>query len=241
MKNLVFVGSVVAALAGAALAGQVDVAFAPFQTGSGGEFQVIKVVGGGYPGKTGLFADVASNSFQSFCIEYTEHINVGRYSFTIDAGAINGGAGGGNPDPVSPATAWLYSNFRNGTLPTIAYNFGGPQSFTYVYGAGRQASASIVQSALWMMEDEPDANGQTGQNAAARDAIIAYAQAATANTTSTFGVRALNLFTDNNNNGVYDNGDTPNQSFLTIIPLPTGSGLALAGLGGLAIRRRRTA
>lgn len=239
MKNMIRVSGAIVACAGSALAGQADVSFTPFQTGSGGEFQVIRV--SGYPGETGLFSDVASNSFQSFCIEVGETIGQGRYSFSIGTSAVNGGSGGGNPDPVGAATGWLYSNFRRGTLPAIPYTFAGSQSFAYDYGAGRLASASILQSALWLLEDEPDANGLTGQNAAARDAIVAYAQGVVGAGTYTYGVRAINFFTDNNNNGVFDSGDGLHQSFLTLIPLPTGSGLALAGLAGLAVRRRRTA
>lgn len=99
----------------------------------GGEF-LVTPVGGGDP-------------WESFCMEIGEGLPGGVYNATYGDRAYYGGpppAGGPSGDPLSVGVAWLYSKFRNGSLPGYDYNF----------GAGRKASAWALQNAIWMLEDE---------------------------------------------------------------------------------------
>ncbi len=217
-----------AGTAAVSAAATVSIAFAPNQTGAGGEFRATPSVG--FAGRTGMFSDVLG-SFQTFCIERSETVGQGNYSFTIDAGADLGGQSGGNPDPIDLKTAYLYTQFRTGGAIT---------GFTYDYvdGSGaRLNAAAILQHAIWAIEGElVDNSNPNGLNAA--DLATATALAGIA-VPSGFvsSVMAVNLFTDSNNNGRADDGER-NQSLLTIIPLPTGAAMGMASLGLLAIRRR---
>jgi hypothetical protein len=101
------------------------------------------------PGFLGLLG------FQTFCIEYNEHISLdGIYEAAISDGSINGGAGGGvDPDgpgglpptdKISIGTAYLYTMFATGTL----------SDYTYANGSSRAQSAEKLQQAFWYLEDE---------------------------------------------------------------------------------------
>jgi hypothetical protein len=195
--------------------------------------------------------------FQTFCIERNEHVNDNTvYAFSIDAGAIRGGLGGGNPDVVGHQTAWLYTNFRNGTLG--GYNLWG----TNITEAQRESSAKALQHVIWYFENELGGSNQNqtvfsipnlsnlfvsnpnGLNAGEQTQAATWATAAINAVTAGFvnsNVRALNLWVDANGNGRLDQGETLAQSQLTIIPLPTGVAMALAGMGLVAgVRRRRS-
>src|ERR1017187_6241408 len=78
-------------------------------------------------GNGGEFTAVTSGlgTFQTFCIEYNEEFGPGNtYYYNQNSGAVAGGAGanaidshtGLTMDNVSIGTAWLYSQFRAGTL-----------------------------------------------------------------------------------------------------------------------------
>lgn len=87
------------------------------------------------------------------------------------------------------------------------------------YSYNVESSAALLQDAIWFFQNQGGANN-------------ALAQAATlAGPTSIGNVRILNMVYNSNNNAA--------QDVLALIPLPTGGALALAGLGGLALRRRR--
>lgn len=193
--------------------------------------------------------------FQTFCIERSENVGDNTvYNFSIDAGAIRGGLGGGNPDIISNQTAWLYTNFRNGTL--AGYNTWGVS----ITEAMRESSAKALQHVLWYFENELGGANQNQTNFSGLANLFVsnpnnlnageitqaqtWAQAAVnavANGWTNANVRALNLWIDRNGNNRYDDGiDTLAQSQLTIIPLPTAGGLACAGLFamGFGFRRR---
>lgn len=118
-----------------------------YRTGNGGEFTLI-VNGGdpdhlltGYPiGANGT--DVTGGtSFETFCIQYGEHISLGTtYTYAISSAA----KGPTGTDEISIGTSWLYGQFAQGIL-------GG---YTYTAGAARATSASILQQAIWYLEDE---------------------------------------------------------------------------------------
>lgn len=248
MKSTMIMASLVlAAAAGAAQAGTVKINNnTGVSFGSGGEFR--GEVQTGWAGVTGTASDIGAG-FRTFCVERNIFFTPGTtYAFQIETVARSGG-GGPNPDPISIETAYLYTKFRTMTLS-------GYRSDT---DANRALDAGSLQLALWRLEDEFTAaqfatkatllaaindgrwNGLTDDQFNKANAFIADA---TANASSFFNsnsnnVRALNIFADNNGNGVYDAGvDGDMQSQLTLIPLPTGAALGLAGLSVLAIRRR---
>jgi hypothetical protein len=103
---------------------------------SGGEF--ILTPNGGGP-------------FLSFCIERSEHVVLGgTYNYVENYQAVLGGLGGPHPDPISIGTAWLYSQFRAGTLGS--------------YDSSSAANQTDLQNAFWWLEQEigagVDINGQ---------------------------------------------------------------------------------
>ena len=170
----------------------------------------------------------AGSMFQSFCIEIGETINFGgSYNFAVNIESINGGASPSNPQALTFQTAYLYSNFRAGTLATS-------------FDVSDDDDVNALQDAIWFFQNQlgiPDsddnvalldgvgANGEmTGK---ARDFID---EANAAGWTSIRNVRVLNIGAV----GSYDN-----QDMLALVPLPQGVGLASAGLLVLGARRRR--
>jgi hypothetical protein len=86
----------------------------------------------------------SSNSilFYSFCLERSETLSLNTlYTIdTISKSAVKGGIGG-DPDPISDKTAWLYSNFVAGTLAG------------YIQSSPTQGE-NALQHAIWMFEQE---------------------------------------------------------------------------------------
>ncbi len=176
-----------------------------------------------------------TNGFISFCLERSENLPQGNLHASISTGAIRGGHSGGNPDPISNATALLYRTFRFGTAMNL------PAFGTFLGGSvvvDSASEATDLQLAIWSLEGEI--------TPAFPLTITARAQAminwATTNQTGLGGVRVINL------RAVDANGNPTGghlQSQLTIVPLPPA---AFAGMGTLAgviglgyIRRRRLA
>lgn len=183
-----------------------------------------------------------AGTFETFCLEYTEYFTSGStYNYTISNAAMNGGYSGGvgnSGDPISMATAWLYSQFASGTLAG------------FDYGAGRKASNNALQLAFWFFEGEtagissipgfvgsPSTYG-VGNNAFIDAAVTHFNNslaAAKADANGAFGVQVLNLT---------DNAGNNKQSQLYIAPtknVPDAAstlGLLALGLGGLAAARR---
>lgn len=205
--------------------------------------------------------------FQTFCIERSENVgNNTTYAFSINTGAFNGGNGGGNPDQIGNYTAFLYQSFRNGTL--AGYNLWGASVTEAMRESSAKTLQHVLwyfENELGNTNNDTDANPANdftvanltnnpagpadyrlfGQNPNGLDAAQ-QAQATTwatlainavANGYTNQNVRALNLWVDDGD-GIYEVGEGLVQSQLTIIPLPTGAALGLAGLSVLAIRRR---
>ena len=112
----------------------------------GGEFTL---VGTPYADNYAAAATVAIGNdvgFQTFCLERNEYVSVpGTYYYDgLDSAAVQGGVGGGNPDPISWGTAWLYSQFAQGSLA----------GYDYTPGSGRSGSAGMLQTAIWYLEQE---------------------------------------------------------------------------------------
>jgi len=111
----------------------------------------IRILNG--PGTTGggEFTIVVdeTTSFVSFCLQQTEYINfVNAFnvdsisSYAVSDPVARGGDAQGK-DYLSEQTAFLYTQFRDGTL--TGYNYGGPN---------RWQSANDLQYAIWMFEQE---------------------------------------------------------------------------------------
>lgn len=206
-----------------------DVIVAP-STG-GGEFTVSRVSGAGI-GETGLASDRAANSFQTFCIELNQSINNGQFRAQVNDEVLTGAPGF---NTVQETTAWLFVQFRRGGLASIGYD--------YDPNATRVESSVALQLAIWNLQGQFGQPGQSGtrntqlinelgSNQLAQD-FIAAAQSAVGGGWTNTSVRVLNV-------GSKNGTDWDNQDLLTLIPLPSGGGLAAAGLMGLvALRRRR--
>ncbi|MGZ6193266.1 MAG: VPLPA-CTERM sorting domain-containing protein, partial [Syntrophales bacterium] len=208
--------------------------YGPYQTGSGGEFTLttsadLAWVLNGYANSTKDQYAGHNPSFQTFCLEENEYINTNTtYNVTIDNGAIKGGLGGGNPDPISKGTAYLYFQFAQGTL--VVYNYG-------PLAADRDPSAALLQQAIWVLEQEAGNPGQ-GVNAFLDSVVLGYAGA-------TYADKLAAARADNNNGfyPVYALNLTFNgvdaQSQLVVTPIPAAVWLLGTGLLGLVGIRRR--
>lgn len=136
--------------------------------------------------------------FETFCLERNEYFNPGgKYSATLNTGAVNGGYSGGNPDIISIGTAAIYASFRaNGnSIPG--------------------AAPAVIQNAIWTLEGEFTTAPLLPTDAqAVTDFFNAHTTWNNANpyTSSLSMVRVLNL-TDGNN--------APCQDMLTVVPEPT--------------------
>ncbi len=187
----------------------------------GGPFEVTPINQGVVDGLGANGA--AAGNYLSFCVELNEHVGNATYNADQNTEAINGGVGGGNPDPLDARTAFLFTAFLKGTL---ASKLAGAGLGTFTIGDG--ASGTALQEAIWVIEQEIDVSTVT--STLATD-ILALADTAVANGGEWFGkgignVRILNL-TDVNT------GDNK-QDQLILIPLPLPAVLGLVGLMGIA-------
>jgi hypothetical protein len=273
----------IAGLASAADAGTVRVHFAPFQSGQGGEYRLVNVAGNA--GARGTFSDistdrpwsmsgtnftdamVAEDDFQSFTAARTGSMNDrGSFAFTIDQFSRTG-ALPASGRMLTPQAAWLFENFRMGTLG--GYSYDGSTTIDGEWNAksndGRRARAArTLQTLIWYVEGDlkdihsgpslgaknalptrVPASSQANPNGLTQsewDVMRSWhltAMQAVANGYQNSNVRVLNLFVDSNGNGVYDTGEQAGGSLLTlvVVPTPAGAALTIAGLGLLATRR----
>ncbi len=127
-----------------ALTMQLTLNYGSRHSGNGGEFNASSP--DFVPATMGYAATTIYNGgFETFCLETNEYFNPGSsYYYAISQGAIDGGISGGNPDPISKGTAWLYLNFAQGNL--AGYN--------YSTGSGGDTSAAALQATIWWLEGE---------------------------------------------------------------------------------------
>ena len=202
---------------------QVTMNYGSRQSGNGGEFNASSP--DFVPATMGYSANtIYSGGFETFCVEANEYFTPGNsYYYAISQGAVNGGISGGNPDPISLGTAWLYLNFAQGTL--AGYN--------YTTGAGGNASAAALQATVWWLEGEQADPSNTFS--AAVITKFGSAAAAMADNNGVYGVAVLNLWNDANHN-------SPAQDQLILNPVPDGGTTAMllgVGLLGLFLFNRK--
>ncbi len=163
-------------------------------------------------------------SFLSFCLQSERPLDFGP-QYTI--GGITdyayweddnrGGDTITGRDPISSQTAWLYTQFRNGSL----------QGYD-----GSTSSMDSLQWAIWVLEDE-EWQVPTGPWRPLANHFIDLANQAVAAGFSGIGdVRVLNLVS-------WDGVDIQDQLALVTTPEPPTLALLACGLFGLGVTRRR--
>lgn len=161
----------------------------------------------------------ALGSFQTFCLNSQVFVQTpGTYNYNISDTVVPGAI---TPDPITIGTAWLYSQFRDGSL--VGYT-------------DTSANNVLLQQAFWWLQSDP-----SGVGGAVNNAFIAAAEMALNLTDTTiladangaYGVFALNL-TDANGNSV--------QPVLGMVPEPStivAGALLLLPLGVSTLRIMR--
>jgi hypothetical protein len=159
------------------------------------------------------------NPFLSYCLERNENIDLSgnqNYYGIISDSAKAGGLAGGNPDPISKATAYLYSQFRAGAA-----------------GFTTAQQKADMQNAVWWLEQEisngVDTNplttgGLTLVNMA--KSALGFAQDASTDAAvralhanGAYGVRVLNLYASYDvTTGV---ASSVRQDQLVVVPEPS--------------------
>jgi hypothetical protein len=239
MKHSILIGAAVTlGIASCAGAAQLTLALGPAGSshnpdGAGG---VGNVRGGMFEVTINSVAGLAANklggdiavgvSFYTFCVEVTETVNpTSTYSFDVNTASIHGGASPLNPQPLASQTAYLYTQFRAGTLNSLVA--GG-------FSMASNNDVNALQDALWYFQNQLGVqdmldNVYSSMSTKAR-AMIDLANAALLESSwvGIGNVRILNLGPNANN-----------QDQLALIPLPGGAGLAAAGLMAIGVRRRR--
>lgn len=204
-----------------------------FHTGSGGEFTVYgfgaSLTNAGYGSSVkGIGGFIPS--FQTFCIETGE--TAASAYFVIGTAAVKGGTS--TVDPISVGTAWLYSQFAQGTLAG--------------YFAGNRATqAGLLQNAIWWLEQE-DGSGLTKDTYRTNPYALAAVQQFQNNIANArvdagdgyLGVYVLNNFTTAAARDAWATNEslvpkTRTQDFLYYVAPPVtvpDGGMTLALLGG---------
>lgn len=161
-----------------------------------------------------------SNPIESFCIEKNEGLAFDYdYYACLNTAAVKGGVGGGDPDPLSPLTAYLYTQFVTGMLTAYHYDLSDG-------GTLRSSSADDLQKVIWYLEQEEPMSWIPGDGSR-RDFWYTLA---TNNATNGIGdVRVLNMYED-------AAGTVFAQDQIILLPEPAS--LALLGLWTFFCRRK---
>lgn len=184
-----------------------------------------------------------TTGFETFCIEISASFNPGNtYNTSVSPVMVTGP---GTTAFISVGTAYLYSQFAQGKLNNFTYSSS---------GTGRELSGDQLQDAIWYLQGEIGANGNSLTSdslytfSASTDPFVTMVNTMFGASTALesdlvygniFGVQALNLTsTDQNGKTVY------NQDQLVYCPVPEPSTLAagaalLLPLGLSAVRALR--
>jgi hypothetical protein len=196
---------------------------------NGGEFDVRDYGADAIPFRSMVQPANGLADFVTFCIEKNEYVSYDTtYDVVLNTAAINGGVGGGNPDYLDARTAYLFSQFSDGTLST--YDFDNSSG-------NRGQSADELQEAIWYLEQEI---GSVDGQAAAWVAEAEVAVAPGGSWYNTWGadsigdVRVMNLYAE----GHVRESDYNKQDQLVRIPAPGAALLGALGLAAIGALRR---
>ncbi len=187
--------------------------------GSGGEFDATlqKDVAGSWVS--------AGLTWQTFCLETDEYFSNGGLQKVVGISdtAYGGGSNTNSGDPISLETAWLYTQFYNGTLAGLN---GAGTAVSGDYLDAHAANATHLQNAIWELEEE---------SYGLDNYYIDLAEAAVAGGWNSIGsVRVMNLERWTGSKWV----QAQDQLFMAV-PEPGTWALFGMGLAGLALQRRR--
>jgi hypothetical protein len=191
-----------------------------YSVGNGGAFTATILNG---PANSSSYSSLAidGNGFLTFCIEENEYFNPGgTYNYSLAFGSTGGGVSGQTLpgyDPISMATAWLYSEFAKGTLSVGGFDYS-------------HASLGNLQDAIWFLEGEGGANNAIAQQAQLHEGPM-WNNAAN----GAYGVEVLHLT-------YLDGGPSQDQLYYHSAAVPDeGLTVALLGLSlvGIAGFRRK--
>jgi len=164
--------------------------------------------------------------FMTFCLETNEYVSYNtQYNVTISTSASEGGRGGGNPDPLSPKSAFLYSLWLDGTYGS------------YAIAAYNDDSANALQRAIWFIENE----GTWGSDSGLSGDYIDWATDAVAPSGSWFNTWGANSIGDIRVMNLWTLQGGYAQDQFVRVPVPGAVFLGMLGLSAAGLKLRRFA
>lgn len=166
-----------------------------------------------------IHGHAANTSFFTFCLETNEFINIGSlYVVGLSNQAVNGGAGGGSPDPLSTGAATLYLNYLG------------------LSASDKMTQSPAYQQAIWYLEEEANHNAAVEALLDATFGDIDYSDA-----NNLTGLRSDYTGSQVKVMNLTDASGNVKQDMLVAIPVPGAALLCFLGLGLVGWAKRRTA